>query len=269
MDSLFDLKANLASVLQTRYVGHPLLVYEVLGSTQDEARRLAAEGAVAGTVVWAMYQTAGRGRMDRGWVSRRGAGLWFSLILRPDGEAAQGALLSLAAGVAVARALQLASDGAVRLKWPNDVLLHGRKLAGILAEAESQGGRLAYVILGVGLNLDPGPAGFPDSIADTAASLSEVAPSPANPATLMASLLTELETAIEIARDDTEALRQAWIGLSDTIGREVRAQLGASAVEGVAVDLELDGSLVVEVEDGTRRSVRSGEVVHLRLLPEP
>jgi BirA family biotin operon repressor/biotin-[acetyl-CoA-carboxylase] ligase len=268
MNIISELTTRLDAMLQTRYVGRPTLLHEELGSTQDEARRLATDGAATGTVVWAMAQTAGRGRLDRSWQSNRGGGLWFSVILRPAGEAAAAALLSLAAGVAVARALQLPSAGSVRLKWPNDVLLDGRKLAGVLAEAETQAGHLAFVILGIGLNLDPGEAGFPASIAGSAAALAEVAPSPIDAATVMASVLVELETAIEMAVDDPAALRRAWLELSDTIGREVRAQLGTGAVEGLAVDLELDGSLVVETEDGTRRHVRSGEVVHLRPVPQ-
>jgi BirA family transcriptional regulator, biotin operon repressor / biotin---[acetyl-CoA-carboxylase] ligase len=264
MDSLPDLKKRLNAVLQTRYVGRPTLLYEEIGSTQDEARRLAGAGASSGSVIWAMAQTAGRGRLDRSWLSNHGAGLWFSVILRPDGDAGASAILSLAAGVAVARALQVPSAGEVRLKWPNDVLLRGRKVAGVLAEAETQGGRLTFLILGVGLNLDPGPAGFPPSIAASAASLAEVLPAPPDIPALMASLLAELESAIEIAVEDPSALRQAWMQLSDTIGREVRAQLGTGAVEGLAVDLDLDGSLVVEKDDGTRRHVQSGEVIHLR-----
>jgi BirA family biotin operon repressor/biotin-[acetyl-CoA-carboxylase] ligase len=267
MDSLADLKSGLEAVLQTRYVGRPTLLHEEVGSTQDEARRLADQGAASGTVVWSLAQSAGRGRMDRSWLSTRGTGLWFSVILRPDGDAAGAALLSLAAGVAVARALRAHGAASVRLKWPNDVLLHGRKLAGVLAEAETRAGSLAFVILGVGLNLDPGPAGFPASIAGAAASLAEVAPGAHAPAALMASLLGELEAAIEMTLGDPAALRQAWIELSDTIGREVRAQLATGAVEGLAVDLEVDGSLVVETEDGTRRQVRSGEVVHLGRVP--
>jgi BirA family biotin operon repressor/biotin-[acetyl-CoA-carboxylase] ligase len=264
MDSLSELKTRLDAMLQTRYVGRPTLLHDELGSTQDEARRQAADGAAAGTVIWAMAQSAGRGRLDRSWLSKRGTGLWFSVILRPRGEASAAALLSLAAGVAVARALAVPGAGSVRLKWPNDVLLHGRKLAGVLAEAETQAGHLAFVILGVGLNLDPGAEGFPASFAGSAAALTEVAPSPVEPAILMASLLAELESAIEMAVDDPAALRQAWIELSDTVGREVQAQLGSGTVQGRAVDLDLDGSLVIETDKGTRRRVRSGEVVHLR-----
>src|ERR1700730_6314297 len=87
MDSISELKTRLDAVLQTRYVGRPTLLYDTLGSTQDEARRLAGDGAATGTVVWSMAQTAGRGRLDRGWLSKPGTGLWFSTILRPGGDA--------------------------------------------------------------------------------------------------------------------------------------------------------------------------------------
>ena len=136
MQNLSELETGLTSRLTTRHFGRPFHLFERLGSTQDEARRQAQEGAVHGTLVWALEQTAGRGRMDRSWVSKRGAGLWFSLVLRPQGDPNAAALLSLAAGVGVVRAMPATAPA--RLKWPNDVLLNGRKLAGILAEAGDQ-----------------------------------------------------------------------------------------------------------------------------------
>lgn len=269
METISELESRLRSQLATRHFGHPLHVFEKLGSTQDEARQQAQGGAAHGTLVWALEQTAGRGRMDRTWVSNRGAGLWFSLVLRPRGDSNAAALLSLAAGVGVVRALPASSAGSVRLKWPNDVLLHGRKLAGILAEAETRDGGLRFVVLGVGLNLDPGPQGFPTPIAAEAAALVEVAGLPLDASALMASLLTELEVASELALDDPRALRQAWLELNDTIGRQVRAQTGAATLEGRAVDLALDGSLVVETSDGSRTRVRAGELIHLRPARSP
>jgi BirA family transcriptional regulator, biotin operon repressor / biotin---[acetyl-CoA-carboxylase] ligase len=269
MNSLSELESGLASQLSTRHFGRPFRLFEQLGSTQDEAREQARAGSPHGTLVWALEQTAGRGRLDRPWVSNRGAGLWFSLVLRPGGDSSAAALLSLAAGVGVARGLPTSSAGSVRLKWPNDVLLNGRKLAGILAEAETHDGRLSFVLLGVGLNLDPGPQGFPPSIATEAAALVEVADPPLDAAALMASLLAELEAASELAFAEPEKLRKDWLELSDTVGREVRAQIGTATIEGRAVDLDIDGSLVLEMPDGTRQRVRSGELIHLRSTPSP
>ena len=264
MENAAELGSKLAELLTTRRLGWPSHIFESLGSTQDQARAEAQAGAPDGTLVWALEQTAGRGRIDRAWSSRRGAGLWFSVVLRPEGDPNAAALLSLAAGVGLARALQVPTDGAVKLKWPNDVLLDGRKLAGILAEAETHDGQVRFVILGVGLNLDPGPEGFPPEIVDQAAALSEAASGSIDAATLMGRLLGELEDAIDMAQAQPEALRQAWLAVSDTIGREVRAELGGGARTGRAVDLDLDGSLVIEDADGNLSRVRAGEVVHLR-----
>jgi len=265
MDEAAELGSKLATLLTTRSLGRPGHVFESLGSTQDEARKQAQDGAPHGTLVWALEQTAGRGRMDRTWTSRRGAGLWFSLVLRPTGDPNTAALLSLAAGVGLARALQAPTGGGAKLKWPNDVLLHGRKLAGILAEAETHDGQVRFVILGVGLNLDPGPDGFPPDIADRAAAMSETAWSSIESTSLMATLLSEIEIAVEIAQARPDDLRQAWLAVSDTIRREVRAEVGGGAVvTGRAVDLDVDGSLVIEGADGGLTRVRAGEVVHLR-----
>jgi BirA family biotin operon repressor/biotin-[acetyl-CoA-carboxylase] ligase len=264
MDDPDALSAKLGDLLMTQRLGRPARVFESLGSTQDQARAEAQNGAPHGTLVWALEQSAGRGRMDRGWSSRRGTGLWFSVVLRPHGDPSAAALLGLAAAVGVARALQAPTGGAVRLKWPNDVLVEGRKLAGILAEAETHGGQIRFVILGVGLNLDPGSEGFPPEIADRAAALSEAQSGSVDPATLMATLLGEIEKAIGLAQSEPAELRQAWLALSDTIGREVSAELGGESRTGRAVDLDLDGSLVIEAADGSLSRVRVGEVVHLR-----
>jgi BirA family biotin operon repressor/biotin-[acetyl-CoA-carboxylase] ligase len=269
MDDAAQLGSKLAEMLTTRRLGRPAHVFERLGSTQDQARAEAHEGAPDGTLVWALEQTAGRGRMDRAWSSRRGAGLWFSVVLRPQGDPNTAALLSLAAGVGLARALQAPTAGAAKLKWPNDVLLHGHKLAGILAEAETYDGQVSFVVLGVGLNLDPGPGGFPAEIADRAAALSEASDA-IDPAALLATLLAELEGAIDLAQAQPEELRRAWLSLSDTIRREVQADMGGGKMlTGRAVDLDIDGSLVIETADGGLSRVRAGEVVHLRPADQP
>ncbi|HXA41352.1 MAG TPA: biotin--[acetyl-CoA-carboxylase] ligase [Candidatus Solibacter sp.] len=264
MDDANQLEAELNGALWTTRLGRPARVFDTLGSTQDEARRQARAGAPEGTVVWALEQSAGRGRMQRSWASRKGAGLWFSVVLRPSGGAQAAALLSLAAGVGMARALDGPTGGRVRLKWPNDVLVGGRKLAGILSEAETQDGTVAFVIVGIGLNLDPGPEGFPPEIADVAIALSEVAPATVAPAMLMAAILAELESAFDTAAADRDELRRAWLEVSDTVGSDIRAELGGKVVSGRAVDLDVDGALVIDTGAGDLTRVHSGEVVHLR-----
>src|SRR5690349_22611932 len=139
-----------------------LIAYDEVGSTLDVAHELAAAGAEAGTLIVANAQTAGRGRMGRTWRSEQGAGLWLTLIERPaDATALE--VLSLRVGLALAPALDAFTDAAVQLKWPNDLYLRGRKLAGILIEARWREGHPEWVAIGVGINLRP-PAAEPRAV---------------------------------------------------------------------------------------------------------
>jgi BirA family biotin operon repressor/biotin-[acetyl-CoA-carboxylase] ligase len=243
-------------------LGRHSAYHEVIGSTQDEARRLASDGAPHGFLVWAGEQTAGRGRLDRRWESPP-VGLWFSVVLRPGTPAARMAALPLAVGAAVGSALQ-AHAGGVRMKWPNDVLVDGRKLAGILVEGQVAAGVMDYAVAGVGVNLEHPPGGFPAEISATATALADVSPTTPRRARLLAALLG----AIEAEYDELQAhgpgqARERWLELADTIGREVVARAGGEEVRGRAVDLDADGNLVVEGTAG-RRVISFGEVEHLR-----
>ena len=256
-----DLSANLA----TSWLGRPATVLAAVRSTQDEARRLARAGAGEGTLVWARQQTRGRGRVDRRWSSPPGAGLWFSVILRPRLAPATVAFLTILAGVAVAEALNRVVAGAVRLKWPNDLFVGEAKLGGILAEAETTGSAVDFVVLGIGVNLHRPPGGFDPAIVPPPADLTGAAATAVRPAETLAAILLELEARYDqLLAEGPAAAREAWLALSSTVGRDVEAQLGGGSVRGRAVDLAPDGSLVLETPDGGRLSVASGEVIHLR-----
>ncbi|MCR4391542.1 MAG: biotin--[acetyl-CoA-carboxylase] ligase [Candidatus Acetothermia bacterium] len=224
--------------------GRPYRYLGVVGSTQDALRQWARAGAPEGAVVLAERQTAGRGRWGRAWVSP-GGGLYFSVLLRPVQPLP---LLPLAAGVALVDACQLGG-----LKWPNDLLApDGRKLAGVLAEAEVQDGGAQAVYLGVGLNVEP------DGLPLGAAGLAEFRPVD------RAELLAEVLWALEVwTSAPPEAVGHAWRQRNCTLGRWVRVTMGEGAVEGVAVDLAADGALVVQTRAG-QRTVRAGDVAHLR-----
>jgi BirA family biotin operon repressor/biotin-[acetyl-CoA-carboxylase] ligase len=241
-------------------LGRHSAYHEVIGSTQDEARRLAADGAPHGYLVWAGEQTAGRGRLDRRWDSPP-VGLWFSVVLRPGTPATRMAALPLAVGAAVGSALHAHADG-VRLKWPNDVLVEGRKLAGILVEGEVADGKMEYAVAGVGINLEHPPGGFAERIRAT--TLSDVSPAPPRRARLLAEVLGAIEAAyVELEAHGPGRARGRWLEIADTIGREVVARAGGQEIRGRAVDLDEDGNLMVETTDG-RRVVSFGEVEHLR-----
>jgi BirA family biotin operon repressor/biotin-[acetyl-CoA-carboxylase] ligase len=222
-------------------LGSPRLHLRETTSTNDRARALATAGAPHGTLVTATAQTAGRGRQGRTWAAPPGRALLMSLVLRaPD------RMLPLAAAVAVAEA---AGERAA-IKWPNDVLLDGRKVAGILAEARPQEG---WAVLGIGLNVAVGLEDLPAELQGTAATLG-LEPRDVDP--VLARLLRALEWALAL---DTLGLLDAWRARDALRGRDVAWAAGT----GRAAGIDGDGRLVVELPDGGRTALEAGEV-HLR-----
>jgi BirA family transcriptional regulator, biotin operon repressor / biotin---[acetyl-CoA-carboxylase] ligase len=222
-------------------LGTPRLHLRETTSTNDRARALAAAGAPHGTLVTAGAQSAGRGRQGRTWSAPPGRALLMSLVLRtPD------RMLPLAAAVAVAQAA--GPDAAIN--WPNDVLLDGRKLAGILAEARPQEG---WAVLGIGVNVAVRPEDLPEELRPTAATLG-LEPRDVEP--VLARLLGALEEALAL---DPPALLDAWRARDALRGRDVAWAEGA----GRAAGIDGDGRLVVELADGGRTALEAGEV-HLR-----
>src|SRR5713101_1771541 len=147
-------------------LGSSLLRFDSVSSTNDVARELALAGASEGLCVIAREQTAGRGRQGRSWSSPPGEGLYLSLILRPQVTASASAMITLAAAVAVAETLRLGFHAAADIKWPNDILVRGRKICGILVEAAIEGDRLQYAVLGIGVNI--AQRSFPEQVTDSA-----------------------------------------------------------------------------------------------------
>jgi BirA family biotin operon repressor/biotin-[acetyl-CoA-carboxylase] ligase len=225
-------------------------VLERAGSTNAVVSHRAAAGEPAGLVVVAERQLSGRGRLDRTWVSPARAGLTFSLLLRPDLPVAEWGWLPLLSGVAVARALRAQAKVDAVLKWPNDVLVAGRKLCGVLAEIVAPGG----LVLGIGLNVTTTRAELPHD-GTTSLRLEDAATTDRD--TLLRAILRELSTAL----GDVEAGRHAYRGLCATLGEPVRVELPTGSVEGRAERIDDDGRLVVA---GTPYG--AGDVVHLRPL---
>jgi BirA family transcriptional regulator, biotin operon repressor / biotin---[acetyl-CoA-carboxylase] ligase len=222
-------------------LGAPRLHLRETTSTNDRARALAAAGAPHGTLVTAGAQSAGRGRQGRTWSAPPGRALLMSLVLRsPD------RMLPLAAAVAVAEAV----GERAAIKWPNDVLLGGRKVAGILAEARPQQG---WAVLGIGLNVAVRLEDLPEELHETAATMGLT---PRDVERVLARLLAALERALAL---DTPALLDAWRARDALKGREVSWASGA----GRAAGIDGDGRLVVELAGGGRTTLEAGEV-HLR-----
>ncbi|MGH6983882.1 MAG: biotin--[acetyl-CoA-carboxylase] ligase [Stellaceae bacterium] len=234
-----------------------LAAFDTLASTSDEARRRARDDAPEGTLVTARAQTAGRGRQGRIWVSPPG-NLHVSLLLRPDAPMARAAQLGFAAGLAVADAIRaFAPKAAITLKWPNDVLLDGRKAAGILLESEGDAaGRVAFVVIGIGVNLTAYPADteFP------ATSVKTVTGTAPTPEAFLATLAPALALWYERWRaDGFAALRRAWLERAAGLGQALRARLPDETVEGRFAGLDDDGLLLLDAPGGQRR-IAAGDV---------
>jgi BirA family biotin operon repressor/biotin-[acetyl-CoA-carboxylase] ligase len=230
-----------------------VVLLPVATSTQDEARRLARAGAPAGTVVIAEEQTRGRGRLDRRWVSPPGAGLYFTMLLErslPPGP------LPLLAGVAVTEALRHLGSDRIAAKWPNDVLLDGRKLAGILTEREA-----TALLLGVGANVRLDLGRLPPEDRKRVASLDEVVPDVTREEVFEAIVERLRHWLDRAAREGFETTLARWRELACTLGRRVRVELPHETVEGQAEDVEADGALRILGDDGTTRRIIAGDLV--------
>jgi BirA family biotin operon repressor/biotin-[acetyl-CoA-carboxylase] ligase len=247
--------------LEPRWLGCQRIDLESCGSTNDEAARLARAGAKHGTVIIAERQTSGRGRDGRTWQSPLG-GLYLSAIVRPPLPIVDVPPMTLAIGIGLCDALRFAG-AACALKWPNDVLVGGRKLAGVLVEAQSQGNKLESVVIGIGINLD---GELPDSVADTAITLADATQTgkPIDREAFLAHLLADVERWIErYVGVGLEAIIPAWQDRM-AVGLAARASVNGASIYGEVTGLDLDGALLLRDEAGVVHRVRSGDVEVLR-----
>lgn len=233
-----------------------------VSSTNDAARELAASSAEEGLCVIAREQTAGRGRQGRSWSSPPGEGLYLSVILRPEIGASGAAVITLAAAVAVTETLRLDFDVAADIKWPNDVLISGRKICGILAESAIEDGRLQYAVMGIGVNLTQ--LLFDDGIGGAATSLLLETGRSIAPPEFSKLLLERMEQWYRTAITQPDRVIVRWEELSSYARgcavRAVRVEASEGPIEGVTRGLTSSGALIVELSNGETREIVSGEV---------
>ena len=257
------LGAALPPLLRTSALGRTLVAHEEIGSTNDEAIRLAREGAPHGTVVLAERQTAGRGRRGRSWAGAPG-NVFLSVVLRPDLPPRRAPELVPVVAVAAAEAVRGAGVDA-GIKWPNDLLVGGRKVAGILTELSASAERIQSVVVGVGVNVNGLGADLPDEVRATATSLREVLGRDVSRAELVAALLERLEGWLDRhAAGGFAPVRTRYRELSATLGTRVRLIDADGTVEGVAEDIDEAGGLLLRRDDGTLERARTGDVTSLR-----
>ena len=254
---------ELKPLLGTHDLGQVLHCHDELESTNDLAKQLAEEGAGHGEVVVAEAQTAGRGRRGRAWVSPPRKNLYLSAILRPDLPPQRAAELTLVASVAVCEAVRQAGVAAT-IKWPNDVIVNGRKVAGILTEMAAEVDRVQWVVLGVGVNLNIAAEDLPDDLREIATSIAAERGEPVPRALFTAALLGGLEEWLDRYEDEGFGpVRDAWRSLSGTLGREVRVSMAGGEISGIAEDIDESGALLVRGAAGLTRVV-AGDVQLLR-----
>ena len=238
----------------------PVLLHET-ASTNDVARAAARRGAQAGLVVAATRQTRGRGRLGRVWESSPGGGLYVSLLLRPDLTPAQAGQLTVLASVAAADAVETVSGLRPRIKWPNDLFLDGRKLGGLLLETETTADRLAFAVVGIGINVRQAESDFSPAVQALATSLFLATGQLFRRADLLIALLHAFTQ--RLAQPFTE-VRAAWTESSLTLGQQVTLQTAHGRCEGQAIGLDPSGALQLRTATGEIETITAGD-----LLPIP
>ena len=241
--------------LETESVGRRLLYFTSTTSTMDVARAEADADAAEGTIVLAEEQTAGRGRFGREWVSPAGKNLYLTLVLRPTIERLR--QLAIITPLAVSLAIEETTGLTPQIKWPNDVLLSGRKVCGILIETEFSGSDPRYALIGVGVNvnfeIDPAT-----EIGAIATSIKQELNADANREAVLAALLNKIESLY--TAPDPRAVHEAWKSRLETLGRRITVTFREEVFEGEAEDVDDSGNLVVKLDDGTLRTFEAGEV---------
>lgn len=236
--------------------------YEEVGSTNDVLRQMAAEHAPEGSVVIADSQTAGRGRMGRSWEAPSGSSLLMSVLFRPDLPPMEAYRLVMACGLAAAEACEAISPAQVAVKWPNDLLIGGRKMTGILAEAEptSDGSGMVWVVVGMGINVSQ-QFGPDHPLAGRATSLAEATGAEIDRLALLGAVLEHLHAWHGCPASDVLA---AWRGRCTMLGQRVRIDAPGGVLEGVAEDLDPAGYLLLRDAAGAVQRVAAGDASVLR-----
>lgn len=266
--SVEDLRNALSG--RERVIGREVLFYSAADSTNTLAAELAGAGAAEGTVVIADSQTGGRGRRGRTWLSPPGKNLYMSVIVRPALSPRDATLLTLMTAVAATAAMRTRTHLPVSIKWPNDLMVRGKKLGGILTEIKADMDRIFHAVIGIGININLEHDDMPDDIKDTATSVSIEAGAPRMRTPFAVELLEELDRWYGLlVREGRGPITAAWRRMSSTIGRAVRVVLNDEVLTGIAEDIDEEGMLLVREDTGGEappalRKISAGDITILR-----
>jgi BirA family biotin operon repressor/biotin-[acetyl-CoA-carboxylase] ligase len=256
--------AEISAGLVTRRIGHRLICFRETESTNMVAFRLAEEGAEEGTVVVSEAQHHGKGRMGRRWESPPGVNLYCSLILCPPIFPMQAAQLTFLSAVAVARAISETTALQPEIKWPNDVLVGGRKVAGLLNEMSAETEKINFIVLGIGININMRQDQFPEDLRHPATSLALEAGRDISRLDVTRALLTALDDFYDAyLAHGYDPIREEWLSRCTMNGREVRVTFQNSVQEGMVMGIDEDGALLIRLHDGRVERVMAGDVTML------
>jgi BirA family biotin operon repressor/biotin-[acetyl-CoA-carboxylase] ligase len=254
-----EIEMQIANRLTTRFIGRRIYYYRQVATTMTTATELAKKGAVEGTVVIAETQTSGKGRIGRTWLSPEGS-LAMSIILKPPLKNLPH--LVMIASLAVVSAIEQVAGLESRIKWPNDILIGGKKVCGILIENEVAEGRVNYSDIGIGINVNFNPCDLPE-IADIATSLSHEAGREISSIDIAAGLLNELER-LYVEVQAGAPVHRDWLRNMDTPGKRIKVDTGTAVEEGYAETVNENGNLILRRDDGTLTEILVGDVTLLK-----
>ncbi|MDZ5473233.1 biotin--[acetyl-CoA-carboxylase] ligase [Bacillus sp. 31A1R] len=247
--------------LKTKFLGQSIHYEESVESTQKIAHRLAYDQAAEGTVVVAEEQVAGRGRMDRVWHSPKYTGVWMSIILRPNIPIPKAPQLTLLAAVAVVQAIEEVTTVTPQIKWPNDILINGKKVTGILTELQAEADRINSVIIGIGINVNQQMEDYPEELRTIATSLSIESGKRINRADLIRSAFNRLEHLYELYLEKGFLpIKLLWESYAISIGKMITARTLSGSIRGRALGITEDGVLKIEDTEGIVHQVYSADI---------
>jgi BirA family transcriptional regulator, biotin operon repressor / biotin---[acetyl-CoA-carboxylase] ligase len=247
--------------LKTKFLGQVIHYEESVDSTQKIAHRLANSDAPEGVVVIAEEQVLGRGRMERNWHSPKYTGIWMSMILRPKIPIAKAPQLTLITAVAVVQAIEELTELSPQIKWPNDILIEGKKVTGILTELQAEADRIFSLIIGIGMNVNQAKADFPEELKSIATSLAIEKGEKVSRAALIRSVLTNIERLYLLYLDKGfTPIKIMWESYAISIGKNIIARTLTGSIHGRAIGITDDGVLMIEDSSGKTHHVYSADI---------
>lgn len=258
-------KKSLENVFNGDIIGKEIIFFDSISSTNDKAFEIGRKrGNSEGIVIIADTQTKGRGRLGRSWISPPGVNLYFTILLKPTLPQEEISILPLIISVAVVNAVRNNTGLKAAIKWPNDILMNGRKTGGILMEMKSAGGKITLLAVGIGINVNMHEDMVPEDIRPFTTSLSVEADRPVDRAGLLGEVLAEMEKTYKILLNgDKRALINEWHGLNSTIGKKVAVRCQDRVISGIAEGINDRGGLIVRLPEGEFETVNAGDVTML------